>query len=572
MMAMVTGTRSPRDLYRHGLKRLDPLATLRLVSAFRSQKIKCIKKGHVQAMNGDERAPDPSDLNQLHTALDRAIASENYSLAAQIRDVLRILVNGDSNGDDSILPNDWKRLGVLEWLADRAEDMGYRVPTEIQRRATPAILDGADCVLESATGSGKTLAYLLPTLSLLSYPPDLYPDDLGGPLALIVVPTRELGVQIVMLIFKLFGGSVNPGIPGERANMFRYKGPRGLRVRGLLVPEEVDMAGNIGYIDRCHVVVATPELLLSAIERKIAVASHISVLVVDEIDACNRLFPQHMHEIMKKAVLDQEPQNRPSVVLVGATIEDDLIQDAINAHWLQDPILVRVGKRMTIPNGLWHRYIVVDHSSDKVGALCRQLLADLRQGNNDEAPARVILFAESEPQARMLADPLRTVLWGEHSLAVLLPGGMEPIKALHSFRDNKASLLLATPLAARGLDLPAVSHVYNMSLPHDMADYLHRAGRTGRIGSSVQNGVITTMITGDEEGIILQMGHDLGIGLQRLAPIPPPSLRDGGQGGGGDLQDVEEAKRALEAALAISPHETIESDNLDIIDDEDGGG
>jgi superfamily II DNA/RNA helicase len=541
--------------------------TLRLV-VFRSKKIVRINKGRVRAVHGDESGPDPSDLNQLHTALDRAIAAENYPLAAKIRDVLRILVDEDANTDNSVLPNDWKRLGILEWLADRVEDMGYRVPTEIQIRASPAILDGADCVIESATGSGKTLAYLLPTLSLLSYPPDLYPDDLKGTLALIVVPTRELGVQIVMLIFKLFGGSINPGIPGERANMFRYNGPRGLRVRGLLVPEEVDMARDRGYIDRCHVVVATPDLLLSALEHKVTVTSHLSVLVVDEFDACKTLFPQYMQALMKQAVLDKGIQNRPSVVLVGATIQDDLIEDAINSQWLQDPILVRVGKRMSIPSSLRHRYIVVDQPTDKIGALCRQLLADLRDGNNDQAPARVILFAESERQARVLADPLRTVLWGEHSLAVLLPGGMEPIKAMHSFRDNKASLLLATPLAARGLDLPAVSHVYNMSLPHDMADYLHRAGRTGRIGSSVQVGVITTMVTGDEEEVILQLGSQLGIELQRLAAIPPPSLENGKEGY--ELQDVEEAKRALEAALAISPQQNLEIDDLDL-GEEDGG-
>jgi hypothetical protein len=84
------------------------------------------------------------------------------------------------------------------------------------------------------------------------------------------------------------------------------------------------------------------------------------------------------------------------------------------------------------------------------------------------------------------ADPLRTVLWGDYALSVLLPAGSEPIKALHSFRDNKTTLLLATPQAARGLDLPAVSHVYNVVPPGDAVEYLHRAGRAGRIGSPVK--------------------------------------------------------------------------------------
>ena len=156
---------------------------------------------------------------------------------------------------------------------------------EVQRRAAPVILAGDDCILQSETGSGKTLAFLLPLLSLLRYPPHTYPDDLKaravppavpcrvqcmaaclthqlplnrllldaaavlaappphcavravrrsapqGPAALVVVPTRELGVQAVMLVYRLFGGSLTLGIPGQGGNMFDYHGPRGLKVR-----------------------------------------------------------------------------------------------------------------------------------------------------------------------------------------------------------------------------------------------------------------------------------------------------------------------------------------------------
>ena len=180
--------------------------------------------------------------------------------------------------------------------------------------------------------------------------------------------------------------------------------------------------------------------------------------------------------------------------------------------------------------------------------MCRQMRSDLKTGEQDAAPARVMLFADSEAQARALSDPLRTVLWGEHAISVLLPGGTEPIKALHSFRDNQTTLLLATPAAARGLDLPAVSHVYNISPPVDAADYLHRAGRAGRIGSPVR-GLITTMVTPEEVPALLAQAAALGIEIIEEQATSPPVLH----GEDEDVGDIDEAKRALEGMLAFSP-------------------
>ena len=218
----------------------------------------------------DSTSPfDKLDLNQLQTALNNASAAENYELAAKIRDVLTLALIATDDPTSAALAavpgGDWRRLHITDWISDRAEDLGYRLPTEIQRRAAIVIADRHDCVIEAETGSGKTLAFLLPVLSLLRYPPQLYTDDLHGPAALIVVPTRELGVQSVMLIYKLFGGSVNPGVPGGGANMFTYQGPRGLKVRGLLLGDEVEMAVQERYLDGAHVVVGTPDLIAQAL-------------------------------------------------------------------------------------------------------------------------------------------------------------------------------------------------------------------------------------------------------------------------------------------------------------------
>ncbi|GAB4823402.1 hypothetical protein N2152v2_010448 [Parachlorella kessleri] len=464
-------------------------------------------------------SPLELDLNQLQTALNAAIAGENFELAAKIWDVLQQAAGG---GDAAAATAaDWRRLGVLDWLADRAEQLGFRLPTEVQKRSAPVILDRDDCIIQSQTGSGKTLAFLMPLLSCLLYPPELYPDDLQGPQAVIIVPTRELGVQVVMLIYKLFGGSVNVGIPGTGGNIFQYDGPRGLKVKGLLLDEELELVTQAYYLRGAHVVVGTPELLSAALHTSegAELLQHTQVVAVDEVDLCFQERPFEMEELLQSAC---SQQIKPTVVFVGATLGDGVAEEAVARGWLQDPVRVVVGEEMEVPRGLSHRYLVVEERR-KLAAMARQLRLDLRQQGQDAAPARVMVFASSEDQAQALADPLRTVLWGDHKLSVLLPSGVEPIQALHSFRDNKATLLLATPAAARGLDLPAVSHVYNTAVPADATDYLHRAGRAGRIGSPVA-GLITTIVSpGEEEERLLQLAEELGIELEQEAE-PGPEL------------------------------------------------
>ena len=104
--------------------------------------------------------------------------------------------------------------------------MGFEYPLDIQRRAVPVLLSGADAVIRSQTGSGKTIAYLAPVLSRLDYPPKLDPAMLPGPQVIILAPTAELGVQLALLLYRLYGGSTVTGVPGDRANMYTYTGPR----------------------------------------------------------------------------------------------------------------------------------------------------------------------------------------------------------------------------------------------------------------------------------------------------------------------------------------------------------
>jgi hypothetical protein len=244
------------------------------------------------------------------------------------------------------------------------------------------------------------------------------------------------------------------------------------------------------------------------------------------------------------ALEDDTPMPKPQVVLVGATVSDDDITLALNRGWVEEPVLVLVGTAGNVPAGLKHKAVVVAASEKRLGGLVISLRKDLsdalaaadaaaaaadhveqqhqQQGEQQQpqqqqhaAPVRVIVFAPSEVEARGAAEPLRAALWGDHMLSVLLPStGAEPIKALHAFRDRVASLLLATPSAARGLDLPAVSHVYSLGLPPDATEYVHRAGRAGRIGSTA-GGEVCTVVTREELPALQQMvEQELGLELE----------------------------------------------------------
>lgn len=178
----------------------------------------------------------------------------------------------------------------------------------------------------------------------------------------------------------------------------------------------------------------------------------------------------------------------------------------------------------------------------------------------DAAPARVIVFAPSEEAARAAAEPLRAALWSQHTLSVLLPSGAEPVKALTAFRDRHASLLLATPAASRGLDLPGVSHVFCLGAAPDAREYLHRAGRAGRLGSTT-GGIVTSIVAPGELAALQAQAAELGVEVQVLdgtsaanvgmAPlldamsaIRLPADGDKVEGVGGDAGDSDEVAAA----------------------------
>ncbi len=427
------------------------------------------------------------------------------------------------------------------------------------------------------------------------------------PQVLVVVPTRELGIQHVMLAWRLLGGNTSARMPGDRANMFAYRGPQGVLVRGLFNALDVQRAAE-GWLDGVSVVVGTPEAFGRAIACGALPLTCVDQLVVDEADvvlpsaAQLRAWgpPPPPPPPLQRAELeasadtpvvviepeivvtdalpgdeDEEEEEASSLppppplraeeaaslwgaqahaprtwrtVIAGATMPDACLEAARAAGLIPDPVMVQLGPPAALPPALRHRLVVVAAPPEGgpppqrrlLAVLCRVIRADLAACTGpDAAPARGIVFAPDEDAARDAAEPLRAALWGSHTLSVLLPSGAEPTRAAHAFRDGAASLLLTTPAAERGMDMPAVRFVYSLGVARDATAYLHRAGRAARIGATAP-AVITTLCLPDDAPAVRALAQQLGFALEEdVEPVAPPLLDSADAGGAASQAAVQ---------------------------------
>jgi hypothetical protein len=444
------------------------------------------------------------------------------------------------------------------------------------------------------------------------------------PQVLIVVPSRELGVQHVMLAWRLLGGNTSVRMPGDRANMFTYRGPQGVLVRGLFDARDVERAVSGGWLDGVSVVVGTPAAFGRAIACGALQLTCVDQLVVDEADVClpsqadiaawgplpappkpppaaeadsgadtpvrvvydAEVVDDDEPRTQRDAAADADEQTAEEVepppppplraeeaaslwgapahapkrwhtVIAGATVPEACLDAARDAGLIPDPVLVQVGTPTALPSALRHRLVIVAPPAPGgppaqrrvLAVLCRLIRVDLAACTGpDAAPARGMVFAPDEGAARDAAEPLRAALWGSHTLSVLLPGGAEPTRAAHAFRDGAASLMLTTPAAERGLDMPAVRFVYSMGAPSSAVVYLHRAGRAGRIGAT-QPATVTTLCMPDQVPAMRALAAELGIELEEV-PEPPPVVGAPGEGGAdGDGADAAGAQAATVQSL-----------------------
>jgi ATP-dependent RNA helicase DeaD len=335
-------------------------------------------------------------------------------------------------------------LGLDERLFAALTALGYEEPTPIQRAAIPPLLEGHDVLAQAATGTGKTAAFALPLLHLVS--PDAPARERTA--ALVLVPTRELAMQVAEAVHK-------------------YGKPLG--VVAVPIYGGASMEGQIRTLKRgVDVVVATPGRALDHIRRRTLHLAAVKMVVLDEAD---EMLDMGFAEDLE-AILAATPAERQTA-LFSATLPPRISAIA-NAH-LRKPVTIRIEREAVAAGSLAKvrqvAYIVT--RANKTAALSRVL--------DVEQPVSTIVFCRTRTEV----DELTETLNAHGYRAEALHGGLnqeQRDRVMKKFRANKTDLLIATDVAARGLDVQHVSHVVNYDVPVAAESYVHRIGRTGRAG------------------------------------------------------------------------------------------
>lgn len=348
--------------------------------------------------------------------------------------------------------NAFSELGLDSRLLETLTELGYKEPTPIQKQAIPPLLEGRDMIGQAATGTGKTAAFALPLLQRVI----ALGKSRARPAALVLVPTRELAMQVAEAIHgygRILGASVLPIYGGQSFEPQLRRLKRGV-----------------------DVVVATPGRAHDHLRRGSLKLDGVTALVLDEADEMLDLgFADDL-----EALLGQTPKGRQTM-LFSATLPERVMQ--IARRHLTDPLEVRVGRERVAAGALprvRQTAFLVDRAH-KAAALARVL--DL------EAPTAALVFCRT----RSDVDELTAKLGARGYRPEAIHGGMsqeQRDRVMKLFRANNTSLLIATDVAARGLDIDHLSHVINYELPGTAESYVHRIGRVGRAG---REGVAITL-------------------------------------------------------------------------------
>ena len=337
-------------------------------------------------------------------------------------------------------------LGLAPELLRAITEEGYTTPTPIQAQAIPIVLSGKDLMGGAQTGTGKTAAFTLPLLQRILPFASPSPSPARHPVrVLILAPTRELAIQ------------VHESVKGYS----KY-----VPIKSLCAYGGVDIKPQIAAIRLgVEVLVATPGRLLDLVEQKCLNFGSVQALVLDEAD--RMLDMGFVPDVTR--ILNMLPEQRQSL-LFSATFSEEIKRLA--DKMLKSPVLIEVAKRNTVSETITHRVHPVAAETK------RALLVKLLRSSDFN---QVLVFTRTKIETNKLARELQKAgikadsIHGDKSQ-------LERLKALEAFKDGSVLVLVATDVAARGLDIDELPHVINFELPHTPEDYVHRIGRTGRAG------------------------------------------------------------------------------------------
>jgi superfamily II DNA/RNA helicase len=354
------------------------------------------------------------------------------------------------------------------FLQEAWEKSGFQTPTSIQETAIPLILEGKDLIAESPTGTGKTLAYLLPLL-------DKIDTDVQGLQAVVLASSQELVMQVYQEFQKWSEGS---GIRGTSI------------IGGANVKRQLEKLKK-----RPQVIFATPGRLHELIKQKKVKMHEVKLVVLDEGDQL--LIPEHLNTVQN---IVKSTMNDRQVVLFSATMK--AATEKLAKDLTKDQEVLRIEKDEIASSGEVEHIYFLCEPRDKI-----KLLEKIVRLENSKSLA----FINDIGEIQVFKEKL---LFKDLSIGILHSDmkKLERQAALKSFRDGKMKMLIATDVAARGLDIQGVTHVVQIDSPKDIAQYVHRAGRTGRMGA---NGTIISLVTEREERELKRYCRELNVSLQK---------------------------------------------------------
>ena len=395
-------------------------------------------------------------------------------------------------------------LGLNESLLSAVSSQGYTQPTPIQAQAIPAVIEGRDLLAAAQTGTGKTAAFTLPILERLSRNKQ---RNGGNPRVLVLTPTRELAAQVADSV-KTYGG--------ERP------------VRSTVIFGGVSAVPQVKALRRgVAVVIATPGRLLDHLQQGNVDLADIETFILDEAD---RMLDMGFIRDIRK-IMDYLPKKRQNL-LFSATFSKDIRQLA--KGFLHKPVEINVSPPNATADLIEQKVIYVAKHQK------RELLSWMIGKNNWK---QVLVFTRTKHGANRLSEQL-----GKDGLTAAAIHGNKSqgarTKALDGFKTGKVRVLVATDIAARGIDIDQLPHVINYELPNVPADYVHRIGRTGRAGVE---GEALSLVCAEERGFLRDINkligrqvpelkiEDFHLQEEKVAPVKPkqkPNNRKRGGGGG----------------------------------------
>nr|5IVL_A Chain A, DEAD-box ATP-dependent RNA helicase CshA [Geobacillus stearothermophilus 10]5IVL_B Chain B, DEAD-box ATP-dependent RNA helicase CshA [Geobacillus stearothermophilus 10] len=374
----------------------------------------------------------------------------------------------------------FQELGLSQEVMKAIERMGFEETTPIQAKTIPLSLQNKDVIGQAQTGTGKTAAFGIPIVEKV--------DVKNGAIqALVVAPTRELAIQVSEELYKI--GAVK-------------------RVRVLPIYGGQDIERQIRALKKHpHVIVGTPGRIIDHINRGTLRLEHVHTVVLDEAD--EMLNMGFIEDI--EAILSHVPAERQTL-LFSATMPDPIRR--IAERFMNEPELVKVkAKEMTVPN--IQQYYLEVHEKKKFDILTR--LLDI------QAPELAIVFGRTKRRVDELAEALNLRGYAAEGIHGDLSQAKR-LSVLRKFKEGAIEILVATDVAARGLDISGVTHVYNFDIPQDPESYVHRIGRTGRAGKT---GVAMTFVTPREIG---QLHHIERTTKRKMERMKPPTLDEALEG------------------------------------------